>query len=61
MIIFFSGEGGRFSNPEGVWGASADVMLTYFHSHNKRRPERRFRSLRKIRKKGKGAKSESQP
>lgn len=55
MIVFYSGDGcPRFSHPEVCWGAAANVMLTYYHSHGARRPEQRFRRLRKLRRRARG-------
>lgn len=54
MIIFYSGDGcPKFSHPEIYFGARANFMLTYYHSHDKRKPESRFRVARKIRKRAK--------
>lgn len=54
MIIFYSGDGGSqrdfgYSHPELVLGIKADLMLTYWFSHGKRKPELRFRRYRKLR------------
>lgn len=50
MIIFYSGYGcPRRSDPEVVWGAKANVMLTYFDSHGCKKTNLRFRRLCKKR------------
>jgi hypothetical protein len=50
VIIFYSGDGcPAMSHPEILWGIDANVMLTYMHSHDKKKPESRFRAIKKIR------------
>ena len=50
MVIFYSGYGCKWSDPEAFFGyAEANVMLTAVDSLGKRKPEQRFRKYTKVR------------
>ena len=61
MIVFYSGYGCKDSDPELYFGRDqATIMLTYYDSHKKDRPERRFRRYNRARKKGQSCSSSTQ-
>lgn len=60
MVIFYSGYGCKWSDPEAFFGyVEANVMLTAVDSLGKLKPEQRFRKYVKVRRKGKGRTDDS--
>lgn len=49
-IIYYSGEGHTWSNPECCLGEAANLMLTFHNSYNKKRLDARFRAVLRGRK-----------
>lgn len=49
MIIYYSGSGSRKDNPEVTLGDKANVMLSFYGSSKKGKPEKRFRRILKVR------------
>ncbi len=50
MIIFYSGVGYSWSNPEVLLQDEANIMLTFDHSKKTMKPNKRFRKVLKQRK-----------
>lgn len=63
MIIYYSGDGSDWSQPEIAMGNRATLMLTYFTFSKHNKPSTRFRGILKARKAQlrKGRQRESQP
>lgn len=51
MILYYSGVGHSWSNPEVLLGDKANIMLTFDHSKKTGRPNKRFRRVLKARRK----------